>query len=276
MPKFFSDLSARSLTYSFVTLTLAGFFGGSAFGQNLSGYHEYPQFRTMSGLPGSSFPVNAKGEIDPDGAIALSTPVAYSLGRSRFVLGAMTVSFGSNFQLINRRGDDLVKGNGTAQGLGGFSLGRYGSLTVGGMLLSGILDTTLNLHWAPPQFPEGGFTYAVGVQDVFGQGGASGVRQPGDGDSSTSLYLVATKEVARETHVSLGYGTRRFGRPFGNVSTTVAPGFKVYAEYDAFNFNLGLGYFVPLGESGDHRSAITLNVGLVRAKYPSLSANLSF
>lgn len=248
----------------------------TASAQKLTGYHQYPQFRTMSGLPGSSFPVTPLGEVDGTGAIAISTPVAYSLGNLRFVVGGMAVSFnGSRFLRQQRRGKDVVEGNGTGQALAGIGLGRYGNLTVAGLFLSGEGDSAFNFHWTPPQSRASQVTYAVGVQDIRGRGGASGTGQPGDGDSSRSFYGVVTGRYANDTYVSLGLGTHRFGRPFGNVSTRLARGAKVYAEYDAFNVNLGAAYIVPLGRS-ERRPSLTLNVGLIRTRYPAISASIAF
>ncbi|RYG45062.1 hypothetical protein EON79_13495 [bacterium] len=240
----------------------------------LSGYHQYPQYRTMSGLPGSGFAVDPFGVIGR-GAISLSTPVAYSLGHGRLLFGAMSVSNSRRPRVQFGAGNGLRSGNGTGQAMYGLQLGRYGTLTSTVMVLSGTRDQAFNFHWTPPQ-RGGKVTYAVGVQDLLGDGGSSGTNVRGDGDSSSSLYAVATGEVAKETYVSLGYGTRRFGRPFGNASTTLLPNTKGYVEYDAFNWNFGGSFVVALGSQDRTPSNLTLHAGLIRGKYLALSANISF
>ncbi|RYG37305.1 hypothetical protein EON81_07105 [bacterium] len=241
----------------------------------LSGYHQYPQYRTMSGLPGSGFAVDPFGVVGI-GAISLSTPIAYSIGNGRFVIGAMSTSNGYRPKFTFGDKNGLRGGNGTGQIMYGTALGRYGTLTSSVMVLSGTKDQAYNLHWAPPQ-REGKVTYAVGVQDLIGDGGASGTFVRGDGDNSRSLYAVATGQVSTETYVSLGYGTRRFDGIFGNASTTVYRNTKGYVEYDTFNWNFGGSYIIPLGRREETiSSSLTLNAGLIRGKYLALSANLSF
>ena len=248
----------------------------SAFAQrDFIGYHQYPQFRSMSGLPGSGFPVNQQGEGNSDGAMAISIPVAYSLHPGRFVIGGMTVSTDLSPRFFRSKGRDSVNGNGTAQVMGGVSLGRAGRLTVGGLLLSGRYDSVLNLHWMLPTPSLQKLSFAVGVQDAFGSGASSGTNQPGDGDSSSSLYGVATYAYDPETHFTLGVGDHRFTRPFGGVSRSLTPNVKITAEYDAFNINAQVGYLLTIGPSANHQQ-VTLAAGVIRGKYAAISANYSF
>jgi len=248
----------------------------AAFAQrDLIGYHQYPQFRSMSGLPGSGFPLDSTGEVNSDGAMTLSIPIAYSLRPGRFVIGGMTVSTDLSPRFFRGKGRDTVNGNGTAQVMGAVSLGNAGRLTIGGLLLSGRYDSVLNLHWMLPSLGIQKCTFAVGVQDAFGSGASSGTNQPGDGDSSSSLYGVATYACDPETHFTFGIGNRRFGRPFGGVSRTLIPNVQLSAEYDAFNINAQVGYVLTLGHTTNHQQ-VTIAAGVIRGKYASLSANYSF
>jgi hypothetical protein len=260
------------------SLTVIGtmFVVASAFAQrDFIGYHQYPQFRSQSGLPGSGFPIDKNGDVTSNGALSLSTPVAYSLRAGRFVVGGMTVSKNLAPGGFRGKGRDSVNGNGTSQVLAGISLGRAGSLTAGALFLSGRFDSVLNLQWTVPQIRDRRFAFAIGSQDVFGGGASSGTNQPGDGDSSTSIYGVTTYEIDPKTQASFGVGNHRFKTPFGGVSHTLAPNLKLSGEYDGFNINAQVGLLVTVGHAAKKQS-LTVAVGVIRGKYSTISANFAF
>ena len=269
--------NALHFTYRSMIVMGASFaISTAAFAQrDFIGYHQYPQFRSMSGLPGSSVPITREGEIGTDGALALSSPIAYSLGGKHFIFGGMSVSDNLSPKFFRRKGRDVVNGNGTAQIQGGYGLGRYGGLTVGGLLLSGRYDSVLNLHWALPWLGQGRFAVGVGAQDVFGGGAASGTNKRGDGDSSTSEYAVGTYALGRGTYISGGWGLHRFAHGFGNISTTVFRNLKLGSEYDGYNFNANLVYLLGVGSEEKPRT-LALGFGVIRGKYAAVSANLAF
>lgn len=252
----------------------------SSFAQKeLIGYHRYPQFRGMVGLPGSGFMINRDGTVDYHGAMSLSTPVAYGLKGNTWVIGGSSLSkdMTPRFPSTGKKDDLNADGNGSAQLLYGIDLKQAGTLTPAILFVSGHGDTAFNLQYTAPKVGNGDITYAAGVLDIAGGGGASGQGQPGDDDSSTSLYAVATYTADRwDAHVSLGVGTRRYDGIFGNASIGFAPNVKGYVEYDTFNWNAGVGWLIPVSKAMQKQQSLTLQLGVVRGKYLTTTVNFSF
>lgn len=252
----------------------------------LTGKDQFPQFRTLSALPGGSYAVTADGRLDMRGAMSLSTPVAYSLNNWRVAFGIANVAASARPNFRFRGGRDLTgNGNGTGQVSFGVPLRSMGSATVGVGVLSGLGDNVINVHWQPPKQDQNKVVFGVGVQDLFDDGGAAGENLPGDRDSSQSLYAVGTWKASRELYVSAGVGTRRFKGAFANASYGVTPWAKATLEYDTFNWNYGLG--IDLGEAFSNRSrewepetsgrgSLIMHVGMIRGKYFYAAFNVTF
>lgn len=251
---------------------------GLARPNELTGRSNYPQFRTLSGLPGGGYGVLPSGALDFSGAMSLSTPIGYTPGSRSFAVGYGSTSYSSRFRLFDS-GDREAGANGTAFLTGGLTL-PFGNVSAGGMLLSGKGDTVLNLQFSP-KLEVRKLGVAVGVQDVTNSGGANGevIDLRDGGGTSRSLYAVATYDLGQGSFVSLGKGDRRFGGAFGNVALQVHPRVKLLAEYDVFNWNVGVALNpgrLQLGAPGDRTLQPTLYVGTVRGKYPTLALTLSF
>lgn len=245
----------------------------------LVGPDQYPQFRGISGLPGGGFGVQPDGKLGINGAMAFSSPVAYALrpGRSAFAFGS--VSRDRQFRFGNSvEGDVNTDANGTAVALYGLDL-RAGHLTVGAMLYSTFLDSGFNLHFAPNQ-GERPLQFAVGVQDITGEGGTAGENIAGDTENSTSTYVVGTSSLRGGAYVSAGIGTGRFRNPFASASVPAFRRARLVVEHDGFNVNAFLAYspsFGRLDEFGEEREGgATLMVGLVRGKYATASLAFHF
>lgn len=240
----------------------------------------FPQFRSLGGLPGNMVPIGPGGAPNYFGALSLSTPVAYTLSGWHGVAGFGSMSF--DMSLKFPKGKDK-EANGTAQFMLGTSLGKFGSLSGGLMILSGLGDNAFNLQWSPPKKDEK-VQFAIGVQDIRGGGGSAGEGQPTDSDSSRSFYGVATMALNEKTHFSIGTGTRRFKGIFANVSTNITPTLKATLEYDAFNFNYGLAYRIASfgklkGETYDtaaQSADIHAFLGVVRGKFLFWGVGVSF
>ena len=265
-----------------LALVTAGLTTFGAAQTELVGRNQFPQFRAMSGLSGSTFPVSPSGLPDYNGAMALSTPIAYSLTGWTFVAGFGSLSFDTNFRFPSGR-DGNKRSNGTAQLMLGVPLGGAGDFTVSYMVLSGIMDNALNVQWTPGR-QEGKLRYSVGVQDIGGGGGSAGEKHPRDGETSRSFFGVATYAIDEKSHVSLGTGTRRFQPIYGNISTSLAPNLKATLEYDAFNWNFGVAYRLGalrrMTEETYDKPARTADahafIGLVRGKLLFWGLNISF
>jgi hypothetical protein len=241
----------------------------------LGGRGQFPQFRTVSGLPGGGFAVRPDGSIAFDGAAALSTPIAYSLRGGRFAAGLANASNDGTFRWLMEE-PGRVQTNGAAFLMAGSS-GHMGDLTIANMILSRLGDNVINLHWTPPE-QRGRIRFGVGVQDVFNDGGSSGeeIDLREGGGLSTSWYGVATMDLGDSLYVSAGIGSMRFRTAFANASKNVHPRVKLLAEYDGFNWNAGaagdLGGFDAFGRE----VRLTTYLGSVRGRYATWAVTLSF
>jgi hypothetical protein len=265
----------QCLGFSFLGLALVS----SAFGQDeLVGNQRYPQFRVLSGLPGGGFGVLPSGRPSSLGAAALATPIGYTLGSGSYAAGVFNTGKTSNpFRTDIGDNEGAGNSNGSAFGMMGFSYRGY-RLTVGGMVLSTVGDSVLNIQFSPPNFGKVGL--AVGVQDAFSVGGAGGGNIDFQRhDSSRSLYVVGTYEIARGAYVSLGKGERRFQGLFGNVSVPVFDRLRALAEYDGFNFNGGFLYNTGrIGRKAGDSNGLECNLflGTVRGKYGTAGVTFTF
>ncbi len=242
--------------------------------ENISGTHTYPQFRNVSALSGGMFGVLPSGKASIAGAMAISTPIGYSLGKGVFAAGIGNMSNDQTLRFFSSKDKDKNFGqsNGTGYLMEGFRT-PFGALTVGGELLSLAGDTCLNLQWqAPTTDPRLGLS--VGVQDTFGVGGSAGEGLPTDGDSSTSYFGVGTYQVNPDLYVSLGAGTRRFKGVFGNVSYGLSPKLKAVAEYDTYNWNGAVAY--DAGSILHNRVSTTIGLGTIRGKNTFFSVGFNF
>lgn len=248
----------------------------------LTGLGQFPEWRTLSGLPGGGFGVKADGTPSLRGAFALSSPIAYSLGNRHVALGISNVSFDHQLRLPAR---SQGNSNGTMWAMLGLGGESWGDLTVGGTIISiphGFPGrNALNLQYTPPVHV-GPVKFGVGMQDVTGNAGSSGEaleNKIGRGHSN-SAFAVATADLGNGVFLSAGTGTQRFRRSFVNGSASVTDRFKVFLEHDGFNFNYGVATELgPLlgGESEDaNRGSVVMMLGLVRSRYLGWSVNLTF
>jgi hypothetical protein len=201
---------------------------------------EFANIRGTNGLPGGGFGVTAEGEPSIRGAMAMSTPVAFSLTDWHVYVGLHAISTDLNLPDIKRQTDILgrtgwVRGMGSAFIELGVPLSDFGSATVSNHFASGDWDGGQNFHLAP-NIEDLPFQVAIGVVDLNSQITGRGRRE------SQSHYVVATAETSEGTYVSLGKGDRRYEGLFGNVSTSLSERGRVFAEYDAFQWNYGVAY----------------------------------
>lgn len=244
----------------------------------IGGPGTYPQFRSMSGLPGSGYGVMADGSLNPMGAWSLSSPIAYSLQPWQFVLGFGTMSPNLSPRFLDSSTSESTS-NGTAQMTIGAPIGKFGQGTYTVMILSGKLDNAGNFTWTPPG-QNGPLKFGIGVQDVGAGGGTQGEdKNHNDPGNSRSWYAVGTWEGPNGLHASLGTGSNRFKGAFGNVSANLSPRAKAVLEYDAFNWNAGIGYDLGrLGSSPRPGNDIgaSLFFGVIRGKHAYWSVNFRF
>lgn len=247
-------------------------------GTELLGPNRFPQFRDMSGLSGSGFGLSADGAVTTRGAIALSTPLGFTLEPGRYVLGFASRSHNSRFAFINSASATANKSDGTGQMILGFKLGN-GNLAVSSMWLSTELDSVQHLQWSPFSSAESGWGWSVGIHNATQRGHAAGDGTPvADAKNSLSVFFAATRMIGEDNYLTLGAGTTRYKGLFGSYSHQLSERSKFYIENDTFNFNYGLSYGIPMKYKsfGGTDSHLFLTAGFVRGKLATWTFNYAF
>ncbi len=241
------------------------------------GRDEYPQFRNLSGLPGGLFGVLPSGKPGIGGALALSTPIAYSLANGRLALVGADMSFTDRPQFIDPHGEDAnPSSNGTLAGMVGIGV-PFGNFTVADMALSSKLDQVFNIHFTP-KLNNRGVGIGLGVQDIKGHGGGGGaVIDQQEGTHSQSRYAVITHPCGRSGYLSVGWGDGRFRRPFGSASQGISKWGRALVEFDGFNWNCGLAAKLGAFEGAPDRP-VEINgfIGLIRGGHTTLGLSATF
>ncbi|MCW5941709.1 MAG: hypothetical protein KIS66_05730 [Fimbriimonadaceae bacterium] len=262
----------RTVAASLILLGCANL--GSA-QSGLAGRDQFPQFRGLTGLSGSGFAVGEDGRPGGRGPMAISTPIGHTLGKWSAVAGGAVVSPDRRFNA--RFPGRSAYGNGNGFLLLGADLGRHGNLAATCDFLSSYSDTAWHLQYSPVL--KGPVQVAVGVLDLTGNGGSSGQDLPGDERSSRSFFGVATVKVRDGAYVSLGTGTRRYQKGFGNASLDLAKSLQAVVEHDGFGWNYGLA-FRPFGDQGPvvegRRVKVTAFLGLVQSRYATWSVVIGY
>ncbi|MHB8635484.1 MAG: hypothetical protein ACYC96_03315 [Fimbriimonadaceae bacterium] len=260
------------------TLALAGLALMACFGlaqQNLLGPHQYPAFRTLSGLPGGGFGVRPDGTPAFDGAMAFSTPIGYSLSNWHGTLTGANASDYWFFRLPHvtgsRGSDDSL---GKASGCGGLSFGHFGSLSGSFMVISSELDLAFNLEYQTPLFYKN-IGVGVGVQDIAGRRGDRAGTLLGF-KGSQSFFGAVTVPLTRGIYASAGWGTRRFSKGFANMSVPIGDRFKAVVEEDGLGVNEAIAWDPKAAGSyklfGRH-VVTTAMIGFVASHYAFWSLN---
>ncbi len=247
----------------FAILAIVTLLPALIYADRIAGPGSYPQFRSLAGLPGSGFGVTKAGELSFNGAMSISTPVAYSLSNFNIFIGGGIFSGNSKFRFDTTEGQ-LLKSNGTLVGMIGIPLGKFGSLTATHMVLSTKGDNSQNFHWQLP-FEQKNINFGIGVQDISGQGGTEGQTSGPSGfdpGESRTYYGVVTYNLENGHSASLGFGDGRFkGRFFASANYLATPRIKLIAEWDTFGLNSGLAYdlgkITSIGNGRDARATIS-------------------
>lgn len=238
---------------------------------------QYPQFRTLSGLPGGGFGVDVNGNPSFKGAMSMATPIGYGLSNYHWAIVASNTSDNELWRFPHLKGHSgSIDSNGKLAGMLGVRLGQYGSLTGAAVINSSVGDESYNFQYQTPVFfPKLGVS--VGVQDLAGHRGAGAENVTNGNQNSQSWFFASTYELPLGIHVSGGLGTKRFSKGFGSADLTVNDKFKVVLEHDGFNFNEALAY--DLGHflvPGLKKASSSLMLGYVRSKYAFASINIAF
>jgi hypothetical protein len=239
--------------------------------QLIGGRATYPQMRGLSMLPGGGFGVTATGNVSPNGALAISSPIAYSLKSGQYFVG---FSMRPQTDRLFEYKPDLTDYNGYA--MAGLST-DIGNFTFVVTTVSRLGEPGLNVHWNPIQREN--FAVGVGVQDVFSDNGSAGAGSPFDNETSRSIYAVVTVPIYDVAYISGGWGTRRFDKGFVSASVRFTSRTALSVEHDGFNWNAGLLYALPLTTdsfTGEMRSSANFFLGTIRGKSLTFGFGFAF
>ena len=238
---------------------------------------QFPQFRDLSGLPGAGFGLTSKGQPSIEGAMAISTPIGFSLAPGTFDIGISNRSVNNQprFFEMSSTGNDISSG--TGQVMAGFRT-PIGTLTISLEVLSTQLDSVANAQLQLPlSWDKGGVS--IGIQNIWNRPEAASQDVVGERDLSRSVFAVATYEVEKGAFLTLGDGDVRFRGVFGSISAMPAKRFKLLAEYDTFGWNPAIAYSlgqVPnLGTHYDKNEA-TIAFSLIQCHRSTLTVNFAF
>ena len=268
---FCTAFSARIMTTMrwLIALTFVLVASFAAAQSELIGPGRFPETREMSGLPGGSFGVLPDGTTSFRGAMALSTPIAYSLNHWHWAMGVNSTSPSMQFRGIDTS-PNASSSSGTAEIMTGIPTGA-GGLTFSIMPIDSHFRAATNLEFTPDCI-HGPVRLGFGVQDLAGD---THTFRPRERRSSRSPFVVATANPISGGYVSLGYGNQRFGGIFGNVSQTFG-NWKGVAEYDTYNWNYGIanriGHFHSFGKDVE----ANIFAGYIRGKYATWSLTFDF
>ena len=234
---------------------------------------QFPQFRDLSGLPGAGFGVLSDGTPSINGAMAISTPIGFSLGNGIFDGGLCSRSIDNQPMFINLSTRSHLPSSGRAVAMAGVHT-PIGNLTGSFEVLSAIFDQVYNAQLQLPlNWDKGGVS--IGVQNFMNRGNAAAVGQPGEHNLSRSLFAVGTFEFAPHDYISLGEGNVRWRGTFGNISIEPLPRMKLTTEYDTFGFNSGAAYSFG-GIRGLKNTEFTLWAGLIQEHRCTVAVNFAF
>lgn len=259
---------------------LAGFLGVSiAYGQSdLLPVGQYPQFRTLSGLPGAGFGIRPDGSPNFDGAMSFSTPIGYGLSDWHIAMDTANTSDYGFFRFIHTGKSLTTRSIGKAYFMVGVPMGKFGSMSIAYWIISSQLDQALNFQWQLPIHWRN-VGVSLGVQDYNGHVGTGADQLPGGDYKSQSWYGAVTVPLPHGIYASAGWGGKRWQKGFVNVSVPLGSRWKATVEHDGFNFNFGAAYdmkLFPELKAAGRPVQTTMMVGFVRAKYAFWSININF
>jgi hypothetical protein len=238
----------------------------------LLGPHNYPQFRKMSGFGGDGYGLTPEGYASLSGPIAYSIPTAYVVGHGVVNIEGNSLSYTlyPNLSYHHSSGE----GSGTI----GMSIGRFnvaGSIYV----KSSRGDQVFNVQAGYVPNPQSKIAYSIGIQDIQGRGGSAGDGVPGDGDSSESIFGVATYRVdlrgTNPLYVTAGYGSRRYNGIISSLSYQVIKNLRVWGEQDQFGLSEGVALAWKLTQ-GRRSTIATVLLGLQDGRRFTLGAGVTF
>ncbi len=201
-------------------------------------FRDYWEFRYAAALPGGGFGVTPDCRAGFDGAMQINIPVAYTPGPGNVAVGYWAGSVEPWHVRFDTEGPDV---NGTA--LIGAGVAR--GLWVSYMATAKGHEACWNVQWQICQDRWERPAIAVGVVDLSNRRDAH-IGPRGYWGGARSVYVVATGRRGTEenfVYITLGWGNGRFNsRPFGGITWPRWRHFSAFAEYDGWDFNVGMGF----------------------------------
>ncbi len=204
-----------------------------------------------------------------------STPIGYSLSNFHF---AGTLSNTSDYQFFRLPHVTGAYGEpdslGDASITGGASLGKFGAISGTVMFVDSSLQTAFNAQYGAPLLCKN-IGVSVGVQDIAGTGydrayGIAGAR------SSQSFFGAVSAPLGSGIYASAGWGTRRFGKGFANVSVPIGTRFKAVLEEDGLGVNEMIAWDPRIAGRSKlfgRNVSTTVMLGFVRSHYAIWALN---
>ncbi len=251
----------------FVLVGLAAFLSAQT---GFAGRRQYPQARSLSGLSGGGTAVLPSGKPAIQGALALSTPIGYTIRENSALLVGGTTSTSASLKWFD--GDVATNGsNGTAAIMFGTRVGDVGigvSLVQTSRLPE---DRVVNLQLSPTQ-RTGRLGLAVGVQDLLDDT----VTTPDYHESAQSLFAATTYEAGGGVYISAGGGTRRFSKGFASLSAPLVRGTRAMVENDGYGWNYGMAVRLFDIRQGGTPAQASMFIGSCQGRYTTWSLSLRF
>ncbi len=235
-----------------------------------TGAEQFYEFRDISGLSGSGYGVNADGYRSLTGPVALSTPVAPTLGHNQWQFEIGKLSNTNSLAWGN------LHTNGTMYLTWGNTLGHT-NIAVSDMILDSRGAQSTNIQIQPQLSENSRLSLSAGIQELFGADKSAGNNAPGDMRSSRSAFGVFSYRFQSGEHAlyfSGGWGTRRFKNGFASVSYRLLPVIRYYMEFDGWVFNQGVVFSYLVADHG--RYAVDAHIGLTDGKYPTIGFGVGF
>jgi hypothetical protein len=226
-----------------------------------AGKGQYPQSRSLSGLSGGGRALRSDGVPSTKGALALSTPIAYTIADSTAVVIGGTTSADGSLRWFD--GAVASNGsNGSAALVFGTSFGdvRAGVSLVQTSRLSE--DRVVHLQLSPIRSTDR-LRLAAGAQDLLDQT----VTTPDYFESTRSLFVVASYDAGSTVFLSAGIGTKRFANGFASASAPLFGPARFVVENDGFGWNYGV-------EVGLSRASVF--IGSCQGRYATWALSLRF
>ena len=234
-----------------------------------AGFYSYHQLRVMNGTGGSGYGLDGEGNYSLTGPVAYTTPVAYTLGHRHLVFG------GGQHSFSGRPIFSSAEGNWGAFATYGDSFGKWNFAVTDDVVDVQTLQLfNVQAQYVPPIVR--GLRISGGILDLFDS--AKSYNQNYKVISSFTYFGVATYEIplkGKPLYLSLGAGSRRYGKGFGSLSYQFLHPLRGWVEADRYSVNTGIQYSTKVGH-GRRGVPFNMTMGAARLRYFLFGVTIGF